>query len=136
MSEIICPYCKQSIPEESRVCPCCTSKLKKYDYKKMLLPLGTVMLFLWAISNIMGLILIQHHPQVLTMKDKDGYLAFPLYNYINICVSPYIITIIPFIIAIVQKYKTKLSVICLVTGILMIILFIGYFIHLEKLAGL
>lgn len=130
MSEIICPYCKQSIPEESTSCPFCTTKLKKEDYAKYLLPVGTAIGVLWMISNIVILAIVQHYPQILTMRDKDGDLIFSIYEYTAICLKPMILVLAPFIIAIIKNYKTKNAIIGLIISVLFAILFISYFIHL------
>jgi len=135
MSEIICPYCKQSIPEDSIVCPFCTTKLKKDDYSKMLLPVGTVIAIIWIIANLTGLVLIAYHPQVLTMRDKDGVLMFSIYEYTAMCLKPMILVIAPFIIAIIKNYKVKNAITGLSISILFAILFISYFIHLSKMAS-
>lgn len=130
MSEIICPYCKQPIPEESINCPYCTTKLKKEDLTKYLLPVGTAICVIWALSNIIILALIQHYPQVLTMKDKDGDLIFTIGEYTAICLKPMILVLAPFIIALIKNYKTKNALIGLIVSIILAVLFISYFIHL------
>ncbi len=130
MSEITCPYCRQSIPEESIQCPFCTTKLNKKDFSKYLLPAGTVICVIWAVSNIIILALIQHYPKILTIKDKDGDLIFSIYQYTAICLKPMILVLAPFIISLVKNYKIKNALTGLIVSIILAILFISYFIHL------
>ena len=69
------------------------------------------------------------------MKDKDGDLMFSLVEYIEICIQPIVVALVPYIIAIIKKYKTKEAVTGIGICIILAIIFITYFIHLQKLAG-
>ena len=87
-------------------------------------------------DNIAGFLILNHYPQILTIKNKDNELIFSLIEYIEICIQPAVIILVPFIIAIVKKYKIKESSICIITIVLTLIIFISYFIHLQKAAGI
>ena len=135
INKILCPYCKQEIDETAKVCPFCTSKILKEDYKKFLFPLGTGLYILWLVANIIGLIAMNHYPQVLTMRDKDKDLILSLPNYVQLCLHPMIIILVPYIIAAVKKYQTGKAIVGIIITVLTSIIFISYFICLQKLAG-
>lgn len=135
MSKILCPYCRKEIDETEKICPFCTTKLTKDDYKKLLFALGAGLYILWFIANIAGFLILNRYPQILTIKNKDNELMFSLIEYVEICIQPAVIILVPFIIAIVKKYKIKESSICIITIVLTLIIFISYFIHLQKAAG-
>lgn len=136
MSKILCPYCRQEIEDTDKVCPFCTTKLASNNYKTLLLPMGLGLSILWAAANLIACIIPAHYfPQLLTMKDKDGDLIFSLVEYIEICIQPIVVALVPYIIAIIKKYKTKEAVTGIGICIILAIIFIIYFIHLQKLAG-
>ena len=135
MSKILCPYCMQEIEDTGKVCPFCTTKLEKNDYKTLLIPMGLGLCILWSIANITGFAILNHWPQILTMKDKDGDLIFSLAEYIEIGVQSLIIVFVPYIVALVKKYKIKEAISGLIICIVFAAIFITYFIHLQKLAG-
>ena len=135
MSKILCPYCRQEIEDTDKVCPFCTTKLASNNYKSLLLPMGLGLSILWVAANLIGFIILGHCEQLLTMKDKDGDLMFSLTEYIEICIQPLVVALVPYIIAIIKKYKTKEAVTGIGICIILAIIFITYFIHLQKLAG-
>lgn len=133
--KILCPYCKQEIDDTDKICPFCTTNLTKFDYKKLLLPFGLGVTFLWAVFNFVVLIVLRHFLKFLTLKDEDGFLVFSLAEYITFCIQPLIFAFIPYIIGITNKYKIKACVIGIITCIIFALIFISYFIFLERLAG-
>ncbi len=136
MTNIVCPYCKQVISDTDTVCPYCTTNLVKNDYSKYLMPVGAALFVLWIAANIAGFVFLQNHLQVLTLKDKNNCLIFSLAEYIQLLIQPSIVVCAPYVIALIKKYQIKISIACISMCIILLMLFISYFIHLQKLAGI
>ena len=135
MSKILCPYCRQEIEDTDKVCPFCTTKLQNNDYKTLLIPMGFGLYILWFIVNIIGFVILNHWPQIMTTKDKDGDLIFSLVEYTQICLQPLVVVFVPYIIALVKKYKVKEATAGISICIIFAVIFVIYFIHLQKVAG-
>lgn len=128
---LTCPFCKQEIKAYEVVCPHCSSRLRGRKEPKFLFNIGYALAVLWIIGNLLFLLLATKFPAIITTKDKDGYLIFPLSTYIQLALQPMILISIPYIIAAVKKYKTLLAVICMIINLIIGIGFLGYFIHLQ-----
>ena len=135
MSKILCPYCRQEIEDTDKVCPFCKTKLQNNDYKTLLIPMGFGLYILWFIANIIGFVILNHWPQIMTTKDKDGDLIFSLVEYTQICLQPLVVVFVPYIIALVKKYKVKEATAGISICIIFAVIFVIYFIHLQKVAG-
>ena len=133
--KILCPYCKQEIDDTDKKCPFCTTNLVKSDYKKFLLPLGVGISIIWAVFNVVVLFVLRHFLKFLTLKNEEGFLVFSIAEYITLCIQPLIFAFIPYIIGIINKYKVKACVIGITICVILVIIFISYFIYLERLAG-
>ena len=127
---ITCPYCKQEIKAYDTVCPYCTTSLVKKDGYLFLIAL--ILFIVWALANTAGLFLIKLYPQILTLKDKDGDLLLPFAEYINLCLKPIILIIVPYIIAIVRRTRVKFAICGIIINLIFAIIFISCFIKLQQ----
>ena len=125
----ICPFCKQEIKAYEDVCPYCTSKLTSKKEPKFLLPLGYTLSALWLILNIIELYLICKYPMMLKAKDKHGEYVFGNYEYTNILLKCFVVTAVPYIIAIVKNYKKEIAIICIIINSIIAICFTSFFIY-------
>ena len=98
--------------------------------------MGLGLCILWFIANIIGFVILNHWPQTMTTKDKDGDLIFSLVEYTQICLQPLVVVFVPYIIVLVKKYKVKEATAGISICIIFAVIFITYFIHLQKLAGI
>lgn len=128
-----CPYCKQEIKVYDKICPFCTTKLAKPKEPKYLFIIGCIFFGIWFVINLALSIGITHVPQILTERDKDGMLVMDLGKYINLVFRPLVLITIPYIIAIVKKYKTQTAILFIVVNVIAGIAFTGYFAHLQSI---
>ena len=126
MNEKQCPYCKKYIKEEQEICPYCSSKLKKVKYKYLLLILGYVLSIVWIATNIAILYLIKTYPDFLTYKDNDGMYKFLFSDYLQLCLTPMVYFIVPYIIAIVQNKQRIWNITGIIVNIIAGCCFIAY----------
>ena len=131
---IQCPYCKQMIKAYDEVCPYCTTKLHKPFNPMILIILGAVLSIIWLVINLILITFLNFHPTLLLEKDKHGDLLLPLSDYVNIVLETMVITIVPYIISLVNKYKTKIAAAALILNVICAFALIGYFIHLYNIA--
>ncbi len=130
--DIQCPYCKQMIKAYDEVCPHCTTKLKKSFNPKFLIILGVSLSIIWLILQFTIITVLNYNPQILLEKNKHGELLFALPDYVNLVMQTMLISIIPYIIALVKKYKTRISTTGLIINIVISFCFISYFIYLYQ----
>ena len=128
-----CPFCKQEIKAYDEVCPHCSSALCRKKEPKVLFYIGYALSAIWIILNLLVLWGITTVPEIVTMRDEEGYLAFPLSSYMSLVLQPMIIISIPYIMAAVKKYKTMQAYIWIIINLMFGIGFLGYFIHLQRL---
>ncbi len=129
-----CPYCKQMIKAYDEVCPCCTTKLHKKFNPNILIILGLGLSLIWLALNFILIGFLSTHPAVLIEKDKHGDLILSISDYVSLVLEPMLITIVPYIIALVKKHKTNIAATGLIVNVICSFVFIGYFIHLYNLA--
>ena len=117
---IQCPYCRQTIKVYDEICPQCSSILHEKEYPKALIIAGFLINLLWILGNILGLYFLAKFPQLFTI-DKSVDL---LVNLGEITTGSLIFVVIPYIIAIIRKYKVKFAIAGLITNFLLAIIFI------------
>ena len=112
MEEIKCPYCKQLISPEAKICPYCTSKLQKKDISMVALIIGIIISIIWIIGNIGALTAFNVYPEILKITDKHGTPVFDELNYLSLCFQGLIYSSIAYIIPLVKKEKILQKIGC------------------------
>ncbi|MCQ2744515.1 MAG: zinc ribbon domain-containing protein [bacterium] len=113
--EIQCPYCKELVSVNDRVCPCCNSKLRTNSIS-LLIKFSYLLLFLNAMIPYWFANSINKHPvfwHKMILKNDD------FYDLVSSFVGIAVISVIPAIVAFVYDYRKRVSLI----SIILIILF-------------
>jgi len=128
-----CQFCKEEIKVYDTVCPHCTTELTKPKEPKYLFPIGYLLTALWLVVNIILLYLVKACPAILEIKDKYDTYAFGPGEYGQIVLQCLVVTIVPYIIALVKAYRRSHAVICLITNCICAIIFIVCFVHFRSI---
>ncbi len=135
MSKILCPYCRQEVEDTETKCPYCTTSLVKKDYAKFLVTLSMIFYLLWVLGNTLCFKILGSFPEILRMRDEDGWLVFSISEYIELCIQPVLAAIIPCIITIIKKVRKREAITFICIYVFTALLFTLGFLHLQKNLG-